>query len=96
MRPDTSSWSPSGAEAITAPGPGLQWYWRADFVNVLSDDAIARHVQYGAQIPTLHSTMHFYPISGAAHRVGTQDTAFSYGCNSHIDDGPFISICLKQ
>ena len=45
---------------------------------MLSDDAIARHVQYGAQIPTLHSTMHFYPISGAAHRVGAQDTAFSY------------------
>jgi FAD/FMN-containing dehydrogenase len=58
--------------------PGLQWYWRADFVTQLPDDAIARHVQYGAQIPTLHSTMHLYPINGAAHRVGPQDTAFSY------------------
>jgi FAD/FMN-containing dehydrogenase len=35
-------------------------------------------VQYGAQLPTLHSTMHLYPINGAAHRVGPQDTAFSY------------------
>jgi FAD/FMN-containing dehydrogenase len=58
--------------------PGLQWYWRADFVKELSDDAIAQHVQYGAQIPALHSTMHLYPINGAAHRVGLQDTAFSY------------------
>ncbi len=58
--------------------PGLQWYWRADFVKELSDDAIARHVQYGVQIPTLHSTMHLYPINGAVHRVGKQDTAFSY------------------
>ena len=58
--------------------PGLQWYWRADFVKELPDDAIARHAQYGAQLPTLHSTMHLYPINGAAHRVGTQDTAFSY------------------
>ena len=58
--------------------PGLQWYWRADFMKELPDDAIARHVQYGAQIPTLHSTMHLYPINGAAHRVGSQDTAFSY------------------
>ena len=58
--------------------PGLQWYWRADFVQELPDDAIARHAQYGAQIPTLHSTMHLYPINGAAHRVGAQDTAFSY------------------
>jgi len=31
-----------------------------------------------AQIPTLHSTMHLYPINGATHRVGPQDTAFSY------------------
>jgi FAD/FMN-containing dehydrogenase len=58
--------------------PGLQWYWRADFVNELSDAAIALHVQYGSDIPTLHSTMHLYPINGAAHRVGAQDTAWSY------------------
>jgi FAD/FMN-containing dehydrogenase len=58
--------------------PGLQWYWRADFVNELSDEAIARHAQYGAALPTMHSTMHLYAIDGAAHRVGTEDTAFSY------------------
>ena len=58
--------------------PGLQWYWRADFVRELLDDAITRRVAYGAQLPTLHSTMHFYPINGAAHRVDPQDTAFSY------------------
>ena len=58
--------------------PGLQWYWRADFVNELSDAAIARHVEHGAQLPTLLSQMHLYPIDGAAHRVGKNDTAFSY------------------
>ena len=58
--------------------PGLQWYWRADFVNELSDEAIARHAQYGAALPTMHSTMHLYAIDGAAHRVGAEDTAFSY------------------
>jgi FAD/FMN-containing dehydrogenase len=58
--------------------PGLQWYWRADFVKELSDEAIARHAQHGAALPTMHSTMHLYPIDGAAHRVGTHDTAFSY------------------
>ena len=25
--------------------PGLQWYWRADFVNELTDEAIAEHVR---------------------------------------------------
>ena len=58
--------------------PGLQWYWRADFVNELSDAAIALHVKYGSDIPTPHSTMHLYPINGAVHRVGQQDTAWSY------------------
>jgi FAD/FMN-containing dehydrogenase len=58
--------------------PGLQWYWRADFVNELSDEAIAQHVKHGSQLPTMHSTMHLYPIDGAAHRVGKNETAFSY------------------
>ena len=34
----------------------------------LSDQAIELHVKYGAQLPTMHSTMHLYPINGAAHR----------------------------
>jgi len=58
--------------------PGLQWYWRADFVNELGDGAIARHLEFGAKLPTMHSTMHLYPINGAAHRIGETDTAFSY------------------
>jgi FAD/FMN-containing dehydrogenase len=58
--------------------PGLQWYWKGDFINQLNEEAIARHVQYGTQLPTLHSTMHLYPINGAPHRVGKHDTAFSY------------------
>ena len=58
--------------------PGQQWYWRADFVNELPDEAIRLHADFGAQLPTMHSTMHLYPINGAAQRVGKHDTAFSY------------------
>lgn len=58
--------------------PGLQWYWRADFVKEIPDPAIARHVEHGARIPTMHSTMHLYPINGAAQRAGRNETAFSY------------------
>jgi FAD/FMN-containing dehydrogenase len=57
---------------------GLQWYWKADFFNELNDKAIDLHVKYGAQLPTMHSTMHIYPINGAAGRVGKNDTAFSF------------------
>ncbi len=58
--------------------PGLQWYWRAHFVNELSDEAIAQHVRFGATLPSMHSTMHMYAINGAASRVGKQDTAWNY------------------
>ncbi|MBW4632646.1 MAG: FAD-binding oxidoreductase [Iphinoe sp. HA4291-MV1] len=58
--------------------PGLQWYWKGDFVNQLSDEAIALHVKYGSQLPTFLSTMHLYPIDGAVNRVGNKDTAFSF------------------
>jgi len=58
--------------------PGHQWYWKADFVKELSDAAIAEHIKWGSQMPTMQSTMHMYPINGAAHRVGNADTAWSY------------------
>ncbi|HLG77837.1 MAG TPA: BBE domain-containing protein, partial [Ktedonobacteraceae bacterium] len=36
------------------------------------------HVKYGAQLPTMHSTMHLYPINGAVHRFSPDATAFSF------------------
>ena len=57
---------------------GLQWYWKADFFNEISDAAIDVHVKYGAQLPTGHSTMHMYPIDGAASRVPEGATSFAY------------------
>jgi FAD/FMN-containing dehydrogenase len=58
--------------------PGLQWYWRADFINELSDEAIPLHVKHGSALPTMHSTTHFYPINGAARRVGKNETPWAY------------------
>lgn len=58
--------------------PGYQWYWRADFFKELSDEAIQQHLKYGPEMPTMHSTMHLYPINGAASRVANTDTAWSY------------------
>ncbi len=58
--------------------PGLHQYWRADFHNDLDAQAIALHVKFGETLPTPLSTAHIYPINGAAHRVGKNETAFSY------------------
>lgn len=58
--------------------PGLQWYWKGDFVRELTDQAISVHMEHGSGLPTPHSTMHLYPIDGAVHRVKSGDTAFSF------------------
>jgi hypothetical protein len=58
--------------------PGDQWYWRADFVNEIPDAAVELHAHFGSQLPSMKSTMHLYPIDGAAHDVAATDTAWSY------------------
>ncbi|PBD01600.1 FAD/FMN-containing dehydrogenase [Streptomyces sp. Ag82_O1-15] len=58
--------------------PGDQWYWRADFVDEIPDEAIASHLGYGTEPPTWKSTMHLYPIDGAVHDIAPADTAWSY------------------
>jgi len=56
---------------------GMQWYWRGDFVRELSDEAIDTHLEHAAKVPTELSLMHLYPIDGAVHRVGKNETAWS-------------------
>ncbi|MBA4054684.1 MAG: oxidoreductase [Marivirga sp.] len=57
---------------------GLQWYWKADFVKEISDESIKMNVKYAKKLPTPHSTMHLYPINGAAHKMKNTDTSFFY------------------
>ena len=57
---------------------GIRAYWKGAFVNELPEAAIAAHVEHGSQVPEVSATMHLYPINGACHRVGPNDTAFAY------------------
>lgn len=57
---------------------GLQWYWKADFIKEIPDEAVAQHVKFGKDLPTPHSTMHLYPIDGAAHRFNGADSPWAY------------------
>jgi FAD/FMN-containing dehydrogenase len=57
---------------------GDQWYWRADFVKEIPDEAVQLHARFGAEMPTMKCTMHMYPIDGAAHDLSPSDTAWSY------------------
>jgi FAD/FMN-containing dehydrogenase len=56
--------------------PGDQWYWRTDLVTDIPDAAIETHVEFARKLPTPQSTMHLYPVDGAASRVGTGDSAW--------------------
>ena len=55
---------------------GLQWYWKGDYVDDLSDAAIAAHAEYGSKTPSELSLMHLYPIDGAVHDVAPDATAW--------------------
>jgi FAD/FMN-containing dehydrogenase len=57
---------------------GDQWYWKADFVKEIPDEAVDIHVQYAEQLPTWKSTMHLYPIDGVAGRVPKDAMAWNY------------------
>jgi len=57
---------------------GDQWYWRADFVKEIPDEAIERHVEFAEKLPSWKSTMHMYPIDAAAQRLGPTDTPWGY------------------
>jgi FAD/FMN-containing dehydrogenase len=58
--------------------PGLQHYWKANFVQELTDEAIEAHLVHGPKVPVVNSTVHIYPINGAVHRVPSDATAFAY------------------
>jgi FAD/FMN-containing dehydrogenase len=57
---------------------GMQNYWKADFIEELTDDAIVAHIEHGKKTPNVSSSMHLHPINGAAQRVGADETAFGH------------------
>ena len=57
---------------------GDQWYWRADFVESIPPEAIDVHLAFASELPTWKSTMHLYPVDGAAGRIAADATAWSY------------------
>ena len=81
---------------------GLQWYWRGDFFDEITDDAIAVHLEYGSAIPTALSTMHLYPVDGAVQEVAADETAFAHrdarwsGVIGGIDPDPANAAALRD
>jgi len=67
---------------------GDQWYWRSHVVREISDDAIAANMEFAQALPTWKCTTHLYPISGAATRLGTTDTAWP------VRDGGWVQVIV--
>jgi FAD/FMN-containing dehydrogenase len=86
--------------------PGDQWYWKADFVKEIPDEAIARHVAFARMMPTWKCTMHLYPIDGAASHAARDATAWAYrdakwsevivGVSSDADDRDRITKWARE
>jgi FAD/FMN-containing dehydrogenase len=58
--------------------PGLQQYWKANFVRQLSREAIAAHLEHAKRVPCVESGTFLFPIDGACHRVPSDGSAFAY------------------
>ena len=57
---------------------GLQHYWKANVGGEISKEALAVHLEHGPRVPNIESGPFFFPINGACHRVGENDTAFAH------------------
>ena len=57
---------------------GLRHYWKSMFVSGIEEPTIDLHVEHAARVPTLESGAFFFPIDGACHRVGADETAFPF------------------
>ncbi|MFF8352140.1 FAD-binding oxidoreductase [Streptomyces chartreusis] len=57
---------------------GLYHYWKGSFTQSLPDGVVGTLVEYGASTPSIQSVTVIFPIDGACHRVGPEETAFSY------------------
>lgn len=70
----------------TAPA-GLQSYFKAAFLQDLSDEAIDAMIEYAAQATSPLSAVHIHQLGGAMNRVAAGDTAFA-----HRDSGFVVNI----
>ena len=61
---------------LDASGPhGIRGYFKADFMDELSDGAIAKLVEFGGRRPGPLTQLLLEPLGGAISRVGEHDTA---------------------
>ena len=58
--------------------PGLQVYWRSDFLSRLDDEVMDVLIDQVSRIPSPLSAVLIEQMGGAVRRVGANDTAFNH------------------
>lgn len=58
--------------------PGLQNYWKSDFLKGLGDEFIDMVIDHFSRVPSPLSSVYFEHIHGAVSRVGPNDTPFGH------------------
>ena len=82
--------------------PGLHWYWKGALVTSISDAALELYLEEFTRAPNAACHVHFYPIDGAVHRVGKNDTAWNCRNASWsldiaaVDADPAKTVALKK
>ena len=57
---------------------GQQMYWKAHFVESVSDESVVKHVEQALKKPVGPSLLGFHPIDGAGSWVANDATAWAY------------------
>lgn len=57
---------------------GMQMYWKAIFINEVTDEAIGAYIQQADRKPVGSSVIGFHPIDGAAARAASDATPWAY------------------
>jgi FAD/FMN-containing dehydrogenase len=78
-----------GLQRIIEPGnpPGMQHYWKAGFLEELTDEAIETFVGHGAEPVSSLTANIMIPLRGAVSRVDEEETVLGYrgvGWNYHL------------
>ena len=68
---------PSTARSTPSTRPATSGTGAPTSSTTIPDEAVEKHVEFAEKMPTWKSTMHMYPIDGAAHRVGPTDTPWA-------------------
>jgi FAD/FMN-containing dehydrogenase len=64
--------------------PNLLNYWKADFIDEVSDDIIRSAIDGYSRVPSPLSSILFFPIHGAATRVAPEATAYPHRGGIHM------------